>query len=251
MASHHLVEEDRFPPWQSKGRKYRQWMEDFENGECKIRQSSLRLRDLDQANWTICIIPKCLPLRETLLTRRVGGLPTGWNTGNQPPLYKKVSIRSNQEDTDVPALEWYGFVGPGMLSLSWVDRPQEDFVVVRAQDEPYISEISKAVYENSFSLDTLKYVFMTRVIDEDTKSCLNHYISSDREDLLYYSCEYTEPQFDALLGTKIGKSVAYLLLGAFGQGVKRIRRIAIISEVDLDWDLRFDIEDVPHGDEFI
>jgi hypothetical protein len=92
---------------------------------------------------------------------------------------------------------------------------------------------------------------VTRVIDEDTKDCLNYYISSDREDLVYHSYEYTEPQFDALLGTKTGQTVAYLLLGAFGQGVKRVRRIAVISEVGQDWDLRFDIEDVPQGDEFI
>lgn len=250
MASHQRVAVDRFPPWQSKGRKFRRWMEGTENGECKVRQSSLRLRDLDQAHWTICIIPKYLPPRENLLVCRVGALPTEWNTGEQRPLYKKVSIRSNQEDTKVPEMEWYGFVGPGMLSLSWVDRPQGGFVIVNAQDEPYVSEISKAVYENSFSLDTLKYVFVVRIVDSDTKDCLNYYISSDREDLVYNSYEYTEPQFDALLGTKVGKTVAYLLLSAFGQGLKRVRRITVISEIGQGWDLRFDIEDAPQGGDF-
>ncbi|KAJ5741409.1 hypothetical protein N7533_010818 [Penicillium manginii] len=251
MASNELVKGDRFPPWQAKGRKLRQWMEASKTGERKIRQSSLRLRDLDQASWIICIIPKCLPLRENLLIRRVGGLPTEWNTGEQRPLYKKVSIRSHQDDVETPATEWYGFVGLGMLSISWVFRPQEDFVVVDGQHEPYISEISKAVYENSFPLDTLKYVFVTGLSEDDTKQCLNYYISSDRrDDLFYESWEYTEPQCDALLGTKIGKTVAYLLLGAFGQGVKRVRRIAVISEVGQDWDLRFDIEDVPLEGEF-
>ena len=53
-------------------------------------------------------------------------------------------------------------------------------------------------------------------------------------------------EFDALLGTKMGKTVAAFILCAWGQGVKRIARIVIFYDGEYlqRLNMRFDIEDI-------
>jgi hypothetical protein len=53
-------------------------------------------------------------------------------------------------------------------------------------------------------------------------------------------------QFNAILGTPIGRVVASLVLGAYGQGVKRIARIVTFQTGYFNeiLELRFDIEDI-------
>jgi hypothetical protein len=52
------------------------------------------------------------------------------------------------------------------------------------------------------------------------------------------------PEFNALLGTRLGKVVAYFILGAYGQGVKRIAKITFFNAERKQLNLRFDIESV-------
>jgi hypothetical protein len=52
-----------------------------------------------------------------------------------------------------------------------------------------------------------------------------------------------DPQFSALLGTSLDGVVGYLVLGAFGQGVKRVARVKLFQNLFAP-QLPFDIEDV-------
>ncbi|KAJ5172619.1 hypothetical protein N7492_005212 [Penicillium capsulatum] len=112
--------------------------------------------------------------------------------------------------------EWLGRGGPGVLSVEDVRRD-------RSAHGPYISELSIAAYKRSFSLDSLKYVFVTYIKNTATRLVLNNLCPKDEVTVL----EFGTPEYQTLLGTPIGKIVAHLMLGAFDRGSGRISKVTI------------------------
>ncbi|CAG8055720.1 unnamed protein product [Penicillium salamii] len=118
---------------------------------------------------------------------------------------------------------WTGQSGPGVLVIEEIKR----------KTGPYSSQISQAVYQNDFDPSTLKYIYFVDVENEDTLGFVKYqlYTSSngvvEQEDEITerYEWEYGSPEFDRLLGTKLGNHVAYLLMGAFKRGTRRIQRV--------------------------
>ncbi|KAJ5514403.1 hypothetical protein N7463_003955 [Penicillium fimorum] len=114
-----------------------------------------------------------------------------------------------------------------------------------------MSEFAKAFYESHFPLESLKYAFVTTVVQEKTMPFLRDHIYLSQEGLGFppkepQTWESPSPEFCGILGTPIGKVVAALVLCAYGQSVKRIPRIVTFhtGSNPCEYNLRFDIEDV-------
>lgn len=110
-----------------------------------------------------------------------------------------------------------GRAGEGVLFI-------EDIMRSKGAVRPFISEISKAVYEDQFPLDTLRYVIVTNISNEETKLFVNARFNLTSDEKVW---ESDAPEFQAMLGTRIGKVVAYLMIGAYQRGTRKISRIAM------------------------
>ncbi|KAJ5951176.1 uncharacterized protein N7479_009589 [Penicillium vulpinum] len=113
---------------------------------------------------------------------------------------------------------------------------------------PHWSDIAVAQYKFDHDIDTLKYIYFTNVQNEETLPYL--------EDILYprYGIEwptsgemqwrawgYETDEYREILGTRLGKSAACFVLGAWERGTRRIARIHTFGS-HYQIHLRFDIE---------
>lgn len=135
--------------------------------------------------------------------------------------------------------EWDGVLGPGVIFLEILMKP----AWVKF---PRMSEITQAVYQKNFSLDDLRYVFVSDIINTDTRDFIQNYLPElPRGDGGGYTkstaFEFGTEMYRALLATRIGKMIAYFVLGAFDRGTRRIARINVWF-ISYKPQMRFDIE---------
>ncbi|KAJ5657840.1 uncharacterized protein N7484_001489 [Penicillium longicatenatum] len=148
--------------------------------------------------------------------------------------YQYVSILKRE----FPPMSWIGRVGKGIIILE---------AIVRAEGNTcYISDLTKAAYEEFFPLDTLRYVIAGCVVNTDTTELLHNIYSTNNIDLHSpdeFSWESSTAEFKSLVGCGVGKCVASFILAAYGQGFKRIARV-ITWYIGLELEMMFCIEDV-------
>ncbi|KAJ5287094.1 hypothetical protein N7478_002780 [Penicillium angulare] len=152
--------------------------------------------------------------------------------------YRTVMVRKTARGEDI--VKWVGQIGQGVIFMD---------VIARKNASPvYISDLTKAIYEREFDLGALRYVFASCVMNFNTVDIVMAICRSNglgNRLTANQTWEASSSGYRALLGSKVGKSVGRFVLGAYGQGVKRIARIAVYATVVAgDFDLRFDIEDV-------
>lgn len=117
-------------------------------------------------------------------------------------------------------------------------------------DGPYWSQIAQAMYERYFPMETLKHVYFTNLDNSDTISAVrdrvyrgNGLIWPPQTGGGYKSWEFGGPEYQCLLGTRLGRAVVYLLLGAFPRGSWRVARVATWCW-DSEVQIRFDVEKI-------
>ncbi|KAF3385074.1 hypothetical protein F1880_001866 [Penicillium rolfsii] len=113
-------------------------------------------------------------------------------------------------------------------------------------------QIAQALYEKYHLINTLKHVVVMDIVNENTMWLLEQQIYGDNSGRVPpinkpEIFEYGTAEYEALLGTRTGAVVAYLVLGAFARGTRRISRIAIENPRGECVNLRFDIENVNPG----
>ncbi|KAJ5891782.1 uncharacterized protein N7473_008010 [Penicillium subrubescens] len=154
--------------------------------------------------------------------------------------------RYASETWGVNGADWVGFTGPGVMIMHNIARAPHSL-------SPPMSEVTKAVSERTFDINGLRYVIIKNIMNEQTSRLI--------KDLLYTSergvpwpgehgqrdtWEWNTSEYKALLGTRFGKLVAYLVLGSYQRGRKRIPRIVAYRIGNSQWpQMRFDIEDTP------
>jgi hypothetical protein len=154
-------------------------------------------------------------------------------TGNS---YRWTSIKKSLPTQPFEVCWWSGRAAQGVVFLEDVNRP-------RGSGFPYISEITKAIYEKDFNIDTLRYVFVTDVANPITRGFIIGVLwPSNTANPRVIGPE--TPEFQVILGTPIGKIVAYLILNAFARGTRRIARIVLWHDIYASPHLRFDIEQI-------
>lgn len=105
-----------------------------------------------------------------------------------------------------------------------------------------------------FHIDTLRHVFFENVQNLETAPFVRRALYTEENNLSWprkspQTWEYGTPEYDGLLGSRLGKIVGYLVLGAFPRGTRRITQIvtwaADPENHDRRLQIRFDIDDVP------
>lgn len=220
------------------GQNLQRWMESANVSGCYVNLSDFNWTDIETEGWTKVDQPECLPVELVSYAKDLG-LPEDTldpDHSNSPYRYVLVMTPGSAEEP----LSWIGRVGKGVIFMD---------VIFRSNNSPlYIGELTKAIYEHKFPLESLMHVFVTCVVNEHTVDCVKRIClvnGLDYPPTGKRTWEGSSSEFSALLGTKIGKSVARFILCAYGQGVKRITRVVICSQnFDGEFDMRFDIEDV-------
>lgn len=226
------------------GQILQRWMNDPSISalqECKVQRSKLKLQHLEHL-----VYPGQTPYHplqvEDFGVERLG-----------EEYWSKLSVIEMAPYGPLPRDKinvWEGLTAPGILVIEEMKR-NSGF---------YMSEISQAVYENPFPLETLKQIFVLDVENKDTVQFVSERLYTTLSGLQWPDettryWEYGTPEFKGLLGTKIGQVVAHMILGAFKRGTRRIVRIGTSFMLDF-LQMRFDIEEIcpitlPHPSQFI
>jgi hypothetical protein len=104
-------------------------------------------------------------------------------------------------------------------------------------------------YTKDFMLDSLRYIFVSCIVNEPTWNflMLQLYNQLTRNltwpDQTPHYWKRGTPEFDSLLGTPIGKTVTCMALGGWGRGTRRIPQIVRqSSSTGYNAYMRFDVE---------
>ncbi|KAJ5151127.1 uncharacterized protein N7482_010379 [Penicillium canariense] len=190
----------------------------------RYEKTTLTLDDLDPDDWDITERQASLPHHYSPQQLLSLGMPAEG--------YWKMTLDLFDPYWVDPAITWAGRAAEGVLFM-------ED-IVRNTIDGPWISELSKAAYEHVAPLPTLRHVFVTNIINRDTRPDVRRLVTG--HDLQLF--ESGTPKYQAMLGTRIGKIVTYLVLGAFDRGTRSISRIAVwfAGRQHILLHMRFDIE---------
>ncbi|CAG7917907.1 unnamed protein product [Penicillium olsonii] len=111
------------------------------------------------------------------------------------------------------------------------------------------SDIALAQYKMDFNIDTLKHIYFAGVVNVQTYPYVRDVIYNEN-DLPFKSTSipcvwhYASRRYREIMGTRIGKSAACLVLGAWPRGTHRIERIQTWVSGGDALEIRFDIVDI-------
>lgn len=178
------------------------------------------------------------------------GLPDPANTSGPMDLdpatqspYWRFTIMSG-------GLDWVGYTGQGAIFIMAMYRYDKT--------TPHISDIARAFYCRDFDIGSLRHIFFHDVVEQQTSEFADDVLytynigtlgeSSTENDRFNWTHDANPAEFEALLGTNVGKIASALVLGAFPRGTRVINRVVIwytqADFVRMNMYMRLDIEDV-------
>ncbi|KAJ5149441.1 hypothetical protein N7448_001019 [Penicillium atrosanguineum] len=216
-----------FSEFQEWGARIRRWIDDPQEPNCHITKSTLTWQQLADKGFTF---------------RR--GERT--SLGDIDPDKMDITIPGNVSrfyagSNDDITCTWDGFTAEGAIALCTIKR-QKGCIA------PPISQVTQALYTRDHAIDGLRYVFVRTVVNQETLDFVQLELYTEAYGLEWPSWvprawDIGTPQCDALLGTRIGKVVGYLILGAFDRGTRRIKRIYTWPSMSgSSVNFRFDLE---------
>lgn len=209
---------------------------------CPVAKCTLNFNSFE-TEWKIKHKTKILP-GELLSEPIMNALSIVSNDDIENDEFEKTSLERifmDENEQERTSCRWVGRTGPGTIFI-------EDVMRASNFPNPQISEISQAVYTRKYDIESLKRVFATDILNTQTANFIKTQLYSPINGLSWPDSkeriwEYGTPEYQAFLGTPIGKMVAAIVLGAFPRGTRRIARIAS-WQVGFNHSpqLRFDIE---------
>ncbi|KAI2787893.1 hypothetical protein POX_f08275 [Penicillium oxalicum] len=193
---------------------------------CPVNRSNITLSVLDPDAWHIIIRPGETP-PQGFFTRSLAALALP-STGYWTVMFSHFCPPSDETDNI-----WRGRVAPGVIFIEDIERRNFG---------PWSSELTQLAYETLGPLFTLRTIFVTNVVNTSTRPVAEQIWKDTSTNV----CVYGTREYQMLLGTRIGKTIAYFILGAFGQGSRRISRIVIwwAGQASDILQMRFDVEDI-------
>lgn len=225
-----------YPKWKADGNTLQKCMNNATQPGCPVIRATLTLNDLRHNGWTINSSIQHIPKQYQAWLFHAG-LPVKEGLESSQAMYRTFSINCPSMST-----LWTGRIGSGVMFIELMEKEKKE-------NPPWISDLTKAVYELNFPMDGLKHVFVCDVANDDTITCIQRLRKSNiNPHQKFHTWESSSAEFIPLLGTRIGKSIAYFILCAYGQGVKSISRITAIYGTNHDGgvsiNMRFDVGDV-------
>ena len=219
---------------ESQGSVIQEWMTNPDEPECGIGRSILTWAKLNvSSGWIVNHEPMLLSATHRDWMKNIG-LPDESDLYlHSESAYRQISLENLETGTN-----WRGRTGPGVIFLDLLQRNKN-------YGGPFISELTKAAYERDFRLDTLRYVYVTDIGNEDTRAYIEKWVYKPGSNIGDHGRSYPPESetFRGLLGTEIGNIVAFFILGAYGRGVKRISLIHVFRADDA-YQMKFKVIDV-------
>ncbi|KAJ5230467.1 hypothetical protein N7489_011175 [Penicillium chrysogenum] len=223
--------------YRNKGAQYQAWIDDPEEPGCRIQPATLTIEEMtDKAQpmpWTIdesyySVEPVELE----------GGDVESMNIARGGPRYRYTYLRRELGPNTLEVNEYEHRVARGVLVAERIYRG----------DGPHWNEVARAQYLLDFNLNTLRHVVFIDIGNEETGPYIRHelyprfgvgWLQAGEVNCMVFrhgSAEYQE-----LLGTKLGKAVACLVLSSFPRGTMQITRIVTWCDSTTP-QMRFEIE---------
>jgi hypothetical protein len=203
---------------------------------CPISLSKCNFPGPLSNRWELLEQPVDLPANYTQSTFLPPGVPGAKGFSPKKTPYRWTSMMNSPPNQPYMVSWWTGRAAEGVVFLEDFNRP-------KGSQTPFISEITKAVYEKDFNIETLKYVFVAGVASAVTHGFIIGVLWPSTTEYPRVM-ESNTPEFQILLGTPIGKIVSHLVLNSFARGTRRIARAILWHDARVTPQLRFDIERV-------
>jgi hypothetical protein len=205
-----------------RGAEYQDWMDGTTTVGCPVHLATLDyIRDIIDSRaegfpWTAEDAAIMSPPQEIMHDARKVGLPIG-------PTWHYVCLRQFgiSESTSEAEENTYGqFVAQGAIVGDVIFR----------HHGPHWSEVALAHYRWRYSIDTLQYVWMSNVVNAETRPFVldyyaNNGISTSNDGANRQVWQHDTQPYQIILGTQIGKAVAAIVLGAWAPGTHRISQV--------------------------
>jgi hypothetical protein len=220
---------------QDAGMRLLQWI-NIPSAPCPISLSRCNFPGLLNNRWELLEQPADLPSNYTESTFLPPGLPGKKGSPPKKTPYRWASMVKSPPNQPYMVSWWTGRTAESVVFLEDLNRP-------KGSQCPFISEITKAVYEKDFNIETLRYVFVADVANAETRGFIIGVLWPSTSEYPRVM-ESNTTEFQVLLGTPIGKIVAHLVLNSFARGTRRIARVVLWHDAKVTPQLRFDIERV-------
>ncbi|CAI7631340.1 unnamed protein product [Penicillium glandicola] len=225
--------------YKNTGAQYQAWIDDPQEPGCQIQPATLTIEQLtdetQQLPWAIhesyfTVEPMALE----------GGDVESMNIARGGPRYRYTHLQRDPGPNTLEANEFEHRVARGVLVAERIYR----------EDGPHWNEVARAQYLLDFNLNTLRHVLFTDIENEETAPYIRHELyprhgvlwpQASTVDCMVF--EHGSVEYQELLGTKLGKGVACLILSSFPRGTMKITRIVTWSNTTLP-QMRFEIEPV-------
>ncbi|KAJ5762062.1 uncharacterized protein N7511_005444 [Penicillium nucicola] len=213
------------------------WIENPKDKTCTISPSTLSVAELKTQGWKLDTSIKHTPMA------------TAHNLVNpRNPKFKEYQgiLLTNPCPHKGKTDCYWILLAEGVIYAKDIDR----------HDGPPFSEIATALYKAAWPIESLGHVYFENVINFSTRRFVQNRLYMAENGLDWPSprrpnmvWRYDTPEYQGLLGTRLGRAVAYIVLGAFPRGTRYISKILTYTGRDYGYalHLRFDIELIPVG----
>ncbi|OQE42949.1 hypothetical protein PENCOP_c003G04477 [Penicillium coprophilum] len=208
-----------------KGAKYQAWIDDPNAPGCNVRPATLTLEEMiDNAQPYPWVIEESNYQFEHLALR--GGGVSSIHIARGGKNYHYTYLRRDPGPNSYQVNEYEHHVGRGILVAERIFR----------SDGPYWCEAARAQYSVDYNIKTLRHVAFVDITDEQTGPYIRYelyprlgieWLAAGRQD--YYEFEHGSVEYQELLGTRLGVSMACLVLSSFPRGTMKITKIVTWS----------------------
>lgn len=214
---------EKIDRYQATGAQFEEWMANTNTAgpACPVIQSTLTLDTLIQGNppqkpefnvWRTNFVDPPVEIRGSLQST---GLPDN-------NAYRFSELQGSGKSTDVPAYKHC--IVTGAIIVQDVRRRKKG---------PQWTDIALALYKYDHEIDTLRYVFYTNVDNKETQPLVgkvlyrNHNLPGPehRDGANPHAWNIHTPEFQQILGSKLGRATSRLVLAAWPRGTHRITTI--------------------------
>lgn len=226
----------RYGKIQDEGAIRQRWIENPTDPTCRIQPSTLTVADLLISRWYVRTSHNNIPFQVAENT-----FALGYTNG---AVYKQT-LTQNYAGGELGLAgceNMYDIlVGKGLIIAEGIFR----------YDGPQFSQIARAHMQEIAEPHSLRHFYVCDIVNIETKYFVEKVLYSSRNDLTWPPVcaapliwEYNTPEYQGLLGTRVGKCAVYLVLEIFPRGTYYIARI-VTWDVHCSIEIRFDIEPIP------
>ncbi|CAI7607906.1 unnamed protein product [Penicillium crustosum] len=201
----------RYGKIQDEGARRQRWLEDPTDPTCQIQPSTLTVGDLVSTHWYVHTSHNNIPFEVA-----ENAFALGYINGT---VY-------NQTLTQSYAGGELGFVGCENIYDILVGKGIIIAEGMFRSDGPQFSQIARAHMQEIAEPQSLRHFYACDIVNIETKNFIEKVLYSSHNDLTWPpACaapliwEYNTPEYQGLLGTRIGKCAVYLVLEIFPRGV--------------------------------